>query len=195
MTLFDLVFLFVVLATLITLVIVVASVLLGRPRLAAKVLALYGVCLVIYLGIIILVSLTTPQRVLNWGENRCFDDWCIAVDDIARSESAMKVAYRVALRLSSRARRVAQRENGLVVYLEDEQGRRVEPVPDPAAKPFNILLQPGQSVTTTRVFEVPSAASQHKLIVAHEGFNSFPGIIIIGDDSSLFHKPTIVWLP
>jgi len=195
MTLFDLVFLFVVLATLITLVIVVASVLLGRPRLAAKVLALYGVCLVIYLGIIILVSLTTPQRVLNWGENRCFDDWCIAVDDIARSESAMKVAYRVALRLSSRARRVAQRENGLVVYLEDEQGRRFEPVPDPAAKPFNILLQPGQSVTTTRVFEVPSAASQHKLIVAHEGFNSFPGIIIIGDDSSLFHKPMIVRLP
>jgi hypothetical protein len=195
MTLFDLVFLFVVLATLITLVIVVASVLLGRPRLAAKVLALYGVCLVIYLGIIILVSLTTPKRVLDWGENRCFDDWCIAVDDIARSESAMKVAYRVTLRLSSRARRVAQRENGLVVYLEDEQGRRFESIPGPAEQPFNILLEPGQSVTTTRVFEVSSAASQHKLIVAHEGFNSFPGIIIIGDDNSLFHKPMIVRLP
>ncbi len=195
MTLFDLVFLFAALATLTTLVIVFAGFLLGRPSLAAKVLALLGICLVIYLGLVVLVSLTTPQRVLDWGENRCFDDWCIAVEDVARSESGMEVAYEVAIRLSSRARRVAQRENGLVVYLEDEQGRRFEPVPDPAAKPFNILLQPGQSITTTRVFEVPSAASQLKLIVAHEGFNSFPGIIIIGDDSSLFHKPMIVRLP
>jgi hypothetical protein len=74
MTLFDLLFVLVFLASLTTPGIVVASALLGRRRLVVKILGVFAVCLVIYLGIIVLVSLTSPQRVLALGENRCFDD-------------------------------------------------------------------------------------------------------------------------
>ena len=30
----------------------------------------------------------SPQRVLALGQNRCFDDWCIAVDDIVIVDAA-----------------------------------------------------------------------------------------------------------
>lgn len=195
MTIFDLLFIVVVLGSVATLVVVVASALRGRLRQAIKLLAMYGVCLAFYLGTIVVVSLASPQRVLALGQNRCFDDWCIAVDDIARSESPPRARYTVTLRVSSRARRVAQRENGVVVYMIDEKGRRFESAADPSATPLNVMLQPGQSIITPRTFDVSGASGQLILVVEHEGWRRFPGMFIIGDDSSLFHKPTIVRIP
>jgi hypothetical protein len=195
MTTFDLLFVLVVFATIATLIVVVVQVLRGRFRQVVKIIATYGVCLAVYLGILIGVSIATPQRVLALGENRCFDDWCIAVVDIEKSKLSTGMLYAVSLRVSSRARRVAQREQGVVVYMIDGEGRRYEPVADPSAASFNVLLQPGQSVTTIRSFEVSGASSQLALVVGRQGFNKFPGIFIIGDDSSLFHKPMIVRIP
>jgi hypothetical protein len=195
MTIFDLLFIIVILASVAIVTAVAANVLRDRLRQAVKLLAVYGFCLAFYLGVVLIVSLASPQRVLGFGENRCFDDWCIAVDDIARSESSTRVVYTVTLRVSSRAQRVPQRENGVVVYLRDEKGRRFDSAADPSAAPFNVLLQPGQSVTTTRIFKVSDASSQLALVLGREGLSNLPGIFIIGDDSSLFHKPTIVRPP
>jgi hypothetical protein len=189
--LFDLLFIGFVFTSVITLVVIIGCVVLGRLRRAIKLLALLGVCLALYLGVVVVVSLTSPQIVLARGEDRCFDDWCIAVDDTAHAESV----YTVTIRMSNRARRVSQRENGVAVYVVDEQGRRYESVADPSAALFDILLQPGQSITATRTFEVSGASGQPVLVVGHDGATRFPGVFIIGDDSSLLHKPTIVRLP
>jgi len=194
-TLFDLLFLVVLLVSLTTLAIIIVTALLGRPRQAVKLLVIAGAGLASYLGLIVLVSLTSPQRELALKENRCFDDWCIAVDNSTRFESPTSLENVVTLRLSNQARRVSMRENGLVVYLMDDEGRRFESAADPSMAPFNILLQQGESITTTRTFVVPGTAKQLNLVIEHEGFGSFPGKFIIGDDSSLFHKPTIFRLP
>jgi hypothetical protein len=130
------------------------------------------------------VSLASPQRVLGLGENRCSEDWCIAVEDIARSTSPLGAEYVVRFRMSSRALRAPQRENGLVVYLVDEKGRRYGPAEDPAAVPFNVLLQPGQAVATIRRFSVCSGSRKLGVVVGREGSNSIPGRFIIGDDTS-----------
>ena len=37
----------------------------------------------IYLCVVIAVSLSTPRREIAMGEDRCFDDWCIAVESIS----------------------------------------------------------------------------------------------------------------
>ena len=195
MTIFDLFFIVIVLASVATLAAVVASALRGRSRQAVKLSAILGVCLTLYLGVVVVVSLASPPRVLALGEDRCFDDWCIAIDDADRSEAPSRVEYTVTLRVSNRARRVSQRENGVVVYMMDERGRRFEAMADPSATPFNILLQPGQSITTPGTFDVSGASGQLSLVVAHEGITRFPGLFIIGDDSSMFHKPTIMRLP
>jgi hypothetical protein len=195
MTIFDLLFIAIFLATVVILCASAFIALRGCPGQAVKLLSIYGIGLAIYLGIVVVVSLTSPQRIMVLGEDRCFDDWCIAVDDTARSDAPTEAVYSVTLQMSSRARRVSQRENGLAVYILDEKGRRFEAIADPVAAPFNSLLLPGQSITTVRTFEVPATSSRLVLVMGHGGSINFPGMFIIGDDSSLFHKPTIVRLP
>ena len=59
--------------------------------------------------------------------------------------------------MSSQARRVAQRNNnGLLVFLTDDRGMRYPRLPAPDAPAFNVLLQPGESVTTVRRFQGPA---------------------------------------
>ena len=195
MTIFDFFFIVIVFASLAMLAVVILIALRGRLRQAVKLLAMIGVCLALYLGVIVVVSLASPPRVMALGEDRCFDDWCLAVDDIARSESPTRTGYTVTLRVSNRARRAPQRENGIVVAMLDEKGRRFEAAANLEDAPFNVLLQPGQSVTTTRIFDVSGSSGPLYLVVEHAGFSRFPGLFIIGDDSGLLHKPTIVRLP
>jgi|WetSurMetagenome_2_1015567.scaffolds.fasta_scaffold106685_2 hypothetical protein len=195
MTIFDLLFLAIVFVSVFTLAAVVIIALTRHFKRAGRMLEVYAVGLALYLAAVVVVSLASPQHVLAFGEDRCFDDWCIAVDSGSRSESPAKTEYAITLRLSSRALRITQRENGVVVYVQDETGLRFDAIADPAAVPLNVLLLPGQSVTTSRTFDVSSAAGTLSLVIEHDGWNRFPGVIIIGDDSSLFHKPLIVRLP
>ncbi len=160
---------------------------------ALRLLRTYGIGLALYFGIVILVSVFLPRHVLRVGEAQCFDDWCIAVDKVDRASAGAKIRYKIALALSSRARRVSQRENNIVVYLSDRDGRRYDPIPEQSAVASTVLLQPAESVTATRVFEVPVAARDIGLVMTHEG--GFPiGWLIIGYET-WFRKPTIVPLP
>lgn len=195
MAIFDLLFIGIVLGFLAVLGMLLISALRGEIKQGLKTLALYGAFLVFYAAVGILVSLASPQRVMVFGENRCFDDWCIAVEQAKKILSTGKTEYQVTLRLSNQARRADQRENGMQVYLLDEKGRRFDPLADPSSTPINILLQPEQSINIDRSFNVSGASGQLVLVLGHSGWSRFPGIFIIGDDSSLFHKSTIVRLP
>jgi hypothetical protein len=146
-----------------------------------------------YMLVVVAVSLILPQRAVELGEPQCFDDWCVAVDGYKRLPEGDHAEYRVDLRLSSRARRVSQRENNLAVYLTDQQGRRYDPVADESQVPFNTLLGPQESVVASRSFVVPGDAGEVGAVVAHEG--GFPiGWFIIGYDT-WFRKPPLVKLP
>jgi hypothetical protein len=195
MTLSDLLFVALVLASAGVLLIAGFSLMRGRFRRALSLLGGLALGLTLYVGLIVAVSLLASPRELAFGENRCFDDWCIAVEDVSRTSSATGATYTATLRLSNRARRVSQRENGIVVFLQDASGWRFSAAADPAAAPFSILLEPGQSLTTRRVFEVSNASMPLFLAIAHEGDARFPGTFIIGDDSSIAHPPTLVRLP
>jgi hypothetical protein len=191
MTIFDVLFLAVALGSLLTLALITFCALLGRRAQARRLLRLFAIAAASYLGVVLLVSPLAPRRELMPGEPLCFDDWCITVDGIERTAAVSERTYLVRLRLSSRARGRAQRENGLVVYLTDARDRRFEALPDPAAPPFNTLLQPQESVLTQRIFRVPSDVQTPALAIAHEG--GFPiGWLIVGEGP--FHKAPIVRL-
>lgn len=158
-----------------------------------RILRGYGIGAGVYLGIVVLVSVFSPRRVLNVGDPRCFDDWCIAAESVSRKPAQAGISYIVTLRLSSRARRVSQRENGVIVYLTDDHGHRYDPTPDESDVPLNVLLRPQESFAVTRIFEVPADAHEVSLVIAHAG--GFPiGWFIIGYET-WFHKPTMVRLP
>jgi hypothetical protein len=140
-----------------------------------------------YMAVVITVSAIAPRRVAKIGDPHCFDDWCVAVAGFRRTADGPNTRYTVDLRLYSRARRVSQRENNLAVSLTDGRGRRYDPVAGESSVPFNVLLEPGDSVMASRSFLVPAEAAEVGIVISHEG-----GIpitwFIVGYDT-WFRKP------
>lgn len=192
-TLFDLLFILLFLTAVVTLGAALIAALRGRTGVAGRLLRRLVVAAGGYLGVVVVVSLVTPQRVIAIGDDQCSDDWCIAVSQVRRTPVANGVTVEVTFRVSSRARRVEQRERGVIVYLRDAHGRRVDPVARATDLPFDVRLAPQAQVTTSREFLVPADATELGIVVARSGL-PFPGCCIIGDESSLFHKRTIVRL-
>lgn len=189
MTIFDLLFILLFLTSVITIAFAAFSALRGRRPRAMAILRRYAVGAAIYLGIVLIVSLAAPRQLLRLGEPLCFDDWCITVENVERGVSPSEVTYIASLHLASRARRVAQRENDLVVYLSDTFGRRYDPVADSTAIPLNVLLQPLESVTTRRTFKVPAGATVSGLVITHESKFPIEWLIIGGGP---LRKPPMV---
>lgn len=194
MTLFDLLFIVLFLAGVIVLCLAASMALRGRRPRARAILRGAGICAGLYLAVIVAVSLLTPQRFIKLGDDQCADDWCIAISTSGRNVTPEGTRFEVTFRLSSRARRVAQRERFVAVSLRDSHGARYDPEVDPHAIPFDTLLEPLQAITASRRFLVPQTAEIVGLVVERAGVGSFPGCCIIGDEGSLLHKPTIVRL-
>jgi hypothetical protein len=189
MSLFDLLFLAVFAASVIVSLASVWLALRGRFAGAWRLFRRLLIGAGLYMAVLVVVSLLSPRRVLETDAPQCFDDWCITVAGYRRAPATGGAVWSVALRLSSRARRVSQRENNLRVYLTDAGNRRYDPLPDKAAVPFNVLLQPGESVIAERSFLLPADARDVALVAAHEG--GFPiGWFIIGYDT-WFRKPAL----
>jgi len=193
MSIFDLLFLFLFPVSLITLAAAVISAIRGRRSGALRILGVYGLCAAGYLATGVAVDFLKPQRVIPAGEPWCLDDWCLTVENVSRTPAASQVSYRIGLRISSRARRVTQRAKGAWIYLIDEQGRRYSPDADPSAVPLDVLLRPGDSVSTARAFEVPAGTRALGLVTGHGGpYCGAMDILVIGAGGCLFQKPTMI---
>jgi hypothetical protein len=191
--LFDLVFILAFLAAAATLLSAAFRAIRGHRAGAVALLRRLCICAAAYLGIVVIASVFWPRTVLQMGEPRCFDDWCITVESATRQPAAGgHIAYLVTLRLFSSARRVTQRENNVIVFLADDRGRRFDPIPKQSDVSFNVQLGPQESVNATRAFELPGDAHSPGLVVTHAG--GFPiGWFIVGYET-WFHKPAIVAL-
>lgn len=190
MTIFDLLFLLAALALVITLVTVVFLALRGQGRRAAMRLWLTAIVVVVYFAVLVVVSKTTPRRVVPLGEAQCFDDWCITAVSAVRAHAGGHDALRVVVRLSSRALRVSQSERGVHLYLLDGE-TRYDVEPEANVVPLSVTLAPNEAVTTSRLFQVPATVNEPLLVVAH---GAFPGCCIIGNEQSLFHQLTVMRL-
>ena len=188
---FDLVFVLCFLAALGVLTAAAVQSVRGRWRRALRLLAGWIMGVAVYFAALITISLTTPRRVLQWGEARCFDDWCVTAERASRQPAGDGQTITVGLRVWSRARRVSQRVPDAGVFLTDAQGRHWDPLPDPAAASLGVMLAPLEAVETSRTFQVPADARELGLVVNH---GSGPANIVIGDEASLFHKRTMYLL-
>ena len=179
---------------------------LKRNWILAKRLALaLGLYTGLYFLLLIGVALLSPQRVLVMHQVRCFDDWCVAVEQVAKIPEIGPLQAKgsfllVTIDVFSQAKRIRQRALDAAVYLLDEEGNRYYPSPEgqqtleaagEAGLPLNSWLEVGNSFTHTAVFDLPTGAALPDLVFTH---GAFPGLIIIGDDQSWLHKPTIVRL-
>lgn len=133
--------------------------------------AVYATCLV-------LVAVTSSDRDLALGQDRCFDDWCVTL------RSVVPVAgpgdrRRLTVVVTSHARRVAQRPDSPVAYLVTDAGRRRVRVPG-----LDQRLRPGQEARLQVTVTLPGSADQPRLLITEGGF---PTRLVIGDENSPWH--------
>jgi hypothetical protein len=204
MSLFDLLFLLCFAAAVITAGRVGYLAIRRRFRAAGRVFGRLTVCIAVYVLVLIAFSLAEPQREVPIGTPRCFDDWCITVEQSARQAAigttrASGTFCVVTLRVSSRAKRITQREPDVYLYLTDESGRRIEISSSGqralaqaglAGESVSSFVAPGGSVESRVVFDVPVDARHLGFVKASHGW--FPVRLIIGEPQSWLHKPTIV---
>ena len=210
MTIFDGIFILAVLGSLLALIAVGYFLVRRQWRRAKRVLLGLASFLVIYAVVLVSVALLSPQQVLAMHQDRCFDDWCLSVEQVVQQPTigstsmlvhAHGVFDLVTVRVSSRARGISQRVLDAQVSVLDTQGQRYDP--DPAGQqvldasgqgglPLDSELAPFGSFTHTVVFDVSKSASPLTLVVTH---GLFPDVLIIGSDQSFLHKPTIIQLP
>ena len=152
-----------------------------------------------YLLIVGLVSATTPQRIVPMGQDRCFDEMCFAV---VHAETASQLGpesqpahangmfYIVTVRVSSRSRGRAQSEGGLRAMLWEAgksydvspEGQRAWEAANGETIRLTARLQPGESVTSVQVFDLPTQSTAPGLVLSH-GFT--PGYFVIGESPIL----------
>lgn len=195
MSVFDLLFILVFLSVGVGLLAALGLWVSGRRPAALRLARLIGIGVVLYGVALVTVSVVSAPRQLTPGQDRCYDDWCIAVVEAEAHPAIEGGNYAVTFRLANRAGRVAQREQGLAVYLLDQTGQRFEPLAAGTEPPFDVRLQPGETLNTTRWFGLPEDVGPLRLAIVHEGWAAGPGFFIIGDDASWLHQPTIVMLP
>lgn len=143
-----------------------------------------------YMSVVIVVSMILPREVVKPGGELCFDDWCIRIAAVRTRAGGARTFYDLDFTLRSRALRVTQREMNLAVRLASYSGRRYDPQADPSAAPFDVPLEPGESVTTRRTWALPAAEQPAGVEVTHPG--GFPiGWFIVGYDT-WFRDPALL---
>jgi hypothetical protein len=203
MTIFDLLLILLVLATVAGIVAAMAALLFRRRTLAAQSLVAIVAVWLLYLGIGTAVALMTPQHIMSPGEDRCFDEMCFAVMGWNRtpSKNEGKSFYIVDVRISNHSHGRAQREIGRKGVLIDRTGRVYEisrqgmrdlsPVNGVPYPGLDSEVAPGQSVETKLVFELPNDIDYPGFALGSNlTFN--PARIVIGDQDHFLHWPTVV---
>jgi hypothetical protein len=186
----SMVFFFIMVISALTLIVVLMT-LAGREfRLAGKILGWWSACFVAYTALTIVVSLLLPQKMVNPGQSYCADSWCISVQNVTKTALGESVAYKADVRIFSDLNSGTTSAKGFSLYLADERGQRFPLVPDPSAIPFDVTLNPHQSVNTSLTFHVAPDARQ--LYLKGDGATLWITKFFIGDDTALLHRPTLI---
>lgn len=155
----------------------------------------FGLCG--YMGILLFVSLSSSQHILNTGQEKCFDDICVSILQARVTPDHVHV---VSVQIRNAGRGRTQRPDHLVIRLVDRQGRVYFPTKVYTATSvatnadstrlnelWNQPLAAGQQVAHQIGFNLPADAEE-ALLISTEG--GWPTTLIIGDENSFFHAQT-----
>ena len=205
MTVYDLIFILLFLGTVVSLFL---SALSRRKPGSRKTLAGLASVWVVYLGILVVTDVLSPQKVFKIGEDQCFDEMCFAVagaqtmpNQVFHASAAVpRMLYVVKIRVASHSRGRAQAEGGLRGRLYDndkyinvsESAQNAYSSQYGESPKLTQKIGPGESALSILVFDVPQGLMQHPALTLDHGFT--PGYFVIGE-SPFFHKPDIHQLP
>jgi len=164
---------------------------------AGRTLIFLGAFLGVYLAALVITSLVSTSPTLPLNQNKCFDEWCVAVAGVHQQAADNgSQDYAVTLKVSNTGRGRAQRPDHPHIYVVDASQHNYDVSPagqaayesqNGAQPAVNQLIQAGTSFTTTQVFRVPADAKAY--VVLSEG--GWPTYFTIGDEGSLWHKESL----
>lgn len=166
-------------------------------RSAAKVLAASVGAVGLYAVAVLVVSLLTPQKIINIGDSYCMDIWCMGIERVTPVHRGSEILYKIDVRIFSDANTVKTSAKGASPYLLDERGRRFALVNDPGVIPFDTPLDPGQSIHTTLTFAVAADAQHLFLPCSYHHIGDEAGVpfwvkLYFGGDADFLHKQTMM---
>ena len=147
-----------------------------------------------YLAVLIGVSLLQPQKFVATGQQQCYDEMCFTVlgfDEVPGYLLNNSRLVRVKVNIMNRGHK-PESESLIRAYLLDNRGRGWNEVPGLSGVRLTARVQAGESIVSEPVFKIDSAASPAGLVLTHGRWQ--PGLLVIGDSDSLFHRPTIALL-
>ena len=155
---------------------------------------------VVYLAVLVGVSLVQRQRVVAMGQEQCYDDMCFAVtgaDEVPRFLGRNGIGdgsrlVRVTVSVRNKGRGKTQSEGLIRAYLVDGQGREWEESRGVNGNRLTAPVGPGETVVSEPVFKVAPDATGLGLVFTHGRWQ--PGVLVIGDSDSLWHRRTVVGL-
>jgi hypothetical protein len=193
---FTLTLLLSVLASFVVFLIAAYRLIRGRRPSALRLLSRWGACAGVYLMISISVSLIRPVRIVEQGQNWCFDDWCLAVEGVRRTPSpnGRDVTFTAEIRIYNDARS-PEGVRGFWAYLRDENDRRYLPTPGPWQDIVASRVQGHGFAHTSIDFVVPKDARPRGFVTGHGSGTScglLPSLLEIGQGGCLFHRPNMI---
>ena len=206
MTIFDLLFILLFLASVVALISILIMLVRGRVPAAKRLLLFFLGTWALYLAIVFITAAATPQTIIAFNQEQCFDEMCFSVSQVQTATqlgpssspvSAKGVFYVVTVRVTSHSRGRAQSEGGIHALVWDSaryydispSGQRAWEATH-ATPRLTARLQPGESILSDQVFDVPARSPSLSLVLSH-GFT--PAYIVIGE-CPLFHPPAILRL-
>jgi len=180
-------FLLLALASIVSLVAIAVFFVTGQYSRAGRILVRWGIGVAAYAAILVVVAMRPQNLPFKPGVPFCDDDMCGSIENIVKTPSAPgEVTYRLDFRLFSKANHGPRSTRGAAVYLTDDRNRCFLPVHDSSAIPFDVAIQPGQSVNTSLTFNVPADTRTLFFAASMERIQYASFVIGNGD---LLHKP------
>jgi len=138
-----------------------------------------------------------PARLIEQGQDWCFDEWCIAVEAVHHTTASNGTADVVTIDLRiSNAGRGPESVRGFWALLQDDDGRTYEPAPSPWQQVVASAVPGHGSVRTLMEFVVPAGATPRGFLTNHGGGSSpcawLPSLLEIGQGGCLFHKSNMI---
>ena len=193
---FTLLTVLVVFASLITFAVAAWCAIRGRRSGALKILAGWGIAALAYVAVSAGVSFFKPRRVIEQGQDWCFDDWCIAVERVTQTPAAEPghTVYTADVHVFNAAR-LPEGAKGFWVYLRDDQDRRFEPLPGSWTDVVSARVGPHEFARTSIAFVVPDGVGPLGFVTGH-GSGTPCGLVVslieIGQGACLFHRQDMI---
>jgi hypothetical protein len=194
--LFTLTLILCVLASLVIFLMATYRVIRGRRANAVRLLGRWAICALVYMAISVGVSWTRPVRIIEPGQNWCFDDWCIAVEAVHQAPlpNGRDMIYTTDIRISNDARS-AEGARGFWAYLRDQDDRRYAPTPGAWADTV-VGRVPAHGFARTSIdFVVPRDVHQLGFVTGHgtgTACGLLPSLLEIGQAGCLFHRQNMI---